>query len=524
MLIKLLVVDDESTTRNGLIKHINWKELGVDIVKEAKDGIDALEIAYDMEPDIIISDIRMPGLNGIEFITRLRGKFQSCKVIFLSGYSDKEYLKAAIKLGAVNYVEKPINLTEIKEAIQKAVELCKEENFNIALSAENIPLIKQRIVQNLIHNNADMKECYSALSLIKSNLHTKNWFSVAIVKLIKKKEDSNGDNIINNEQFIHIVDKCMENTEHVSALKDDTTLAIILSENNATKNQIESLEGLLEKYIKDKGLSDIKLFCAVGKKVLKMEQIPESYVSAKDIVRKLFFYGYGRVIYSKAEVKEIYEVKENIFGEFLKCIAEGKEKEASFFIERLCLDINKYDGTPVNDIKNIFFKMVFQLLTEADKRGVYFTDEEKNEEKYLWNLISKFNTLEEIREYTVDKISQVFRKFGDLKNSCRAVFEVKKLISKDFGDEKLSVKSLAEAVFLTPTYLSALFKKEAGQNISEYIVEVRMEKSKEYLKNNKLKLFQVAKLVGYNDANYYAKAFKKAEGVTPSEYREKYTS
>ena len=523
MLIKLLVVDDESTTRNGLIKHVNWQELGVDVVKEAKDGIDALEIAYSIQPDIVISDIRMPGLNGIEFATRLRERFPSCKIIFLSGYSDKEYLKAAIKLSAVNYVEKPINLAEIKEAIEKAVQLCKEENLNTSLS-ENIPLIKQKIVQNLIHNNAEIDECCKALSLIKSSISTKNSFSVAIVKVFKQREDLNGDSIINNEEFISIVDATLKETEHVAALKDDRSFVIILTQHKELENEIESLEQELEKYIAAKGLVDVKLFCAVGKKVLKLEQLPESYVSAKDTVKKLFFYGFGRVVYSKSETRETYVVEENIFNEFLKYISEGKEREASFFIERLCLDINKYNSTAVNDIKNIFFKMVFQLLTEAEKRGVLFTDEEKDEERYLWDLISKFHTLEEIKEYTLDKIAKVFKKFQDLQNSGRAVFEVKKLIKKDFGDEKLSVKALADAVFLTSTYLSALFKKETGQNISEYIVEVRMEKSKEYLKDNKLKLFEVAKLVGYNDANYYAKTFKKAEGLTPSEYREKYTS
>lgn len=523
MLIKLIVVDDESTTRKGIIKHINWNQLGVDVIEEARNGIDALEIAEEIHPDIVISDIRMPGLNGIEFAIKLREKFKNCKIIFLSGYSDKEYLRAAIKLGAVSYVEKPINLTEIREAIQKAVELCREEELNMTLT-DNIDLIKQRLVQNLIHNSAKIEQCYKLLSLIKSNLPMKKWFYVVIIKIIKPREEYSTDDIINTDEFMKIVDKSLGNIEYIAAFKDNRTLRIIISDDKAVQNTIENLLELLEKYIEEREISDNKLFCTVGKKVFEIEQLPKSYISAKESVKKLFFYGYGRVVYSKEEVKRVYKVRENIHDEFLKYIDEENEEGAKCFIKRLFLDIKQFEGTDINDIKNIFFKIATNLIAEAEKRGVYFSDEEKSENEQLWNLIFNFNTLEEVQEYIENKISKVFRKFEDSQNSCRAVFEVKKLIRRDFGDEKLSVKSLADAVFLTPTYLSALFKKETGKNISECIVEVRLEKSKEYLRNSKLKLFEVAKLVGYNDSNYYAKAFKKVEGITPSEYREKYSS
>lgn len=522
-MIKLLVVDDESTTRNGIIKHINWNELGVDVVKDAKDGIDALKISYDFEPDIVITDVRMPGLNGIELATKLREKFINCKIIFLSGYCDKEYLKAAIKLSAVNYVEKPINIIEIKEAIQKAVELCKEDVLNMALS-ENITLIKQRIVQNLLKSDAKIEECYNLLSLIKSSLLRKNWFSAVIINIVNQKEDHSSDKIINTEEFTDIVDKCFENIEHIGAFKDNRNFVIILSQDKETGTEIESLKKSIDQYVKEKEISDIKLFYAVGKRIFGIEQLHKSYSSAKDIVKKLFFYGYERVIYSKDESNGNYQIQGNIYDDFIKYLGEGNEKEAVFFIERLCSNINKCDKNSVKDIKNIFLNLMLELIHEAEKRGIYFTDEEQQENKYLWDLISNFNTLEEVKEYIIDKISKIFRKFKDLQNSCRSVFEVKKCIRKNYTNKELSVKFLAEAIFLTPTYLSALFKKETGQNISDYIVEVRIEKSKEFLKNNKLKLHEIASLVGYNDSNYYAKAFKKAEGVTPSEYREKYSS
>src|SRR5690606_13038198 len=125
-LFKLLVVDDESVTRKGLIKHIDWNLLGIHSIEEARDGIEGLEIARSMQPDIIISDIRMPGMDGIDFATQIRKISPECNISFLSGYSDKEYLKAAIHLNVVSYVEKPVNIGELQEAVKKAVELCLE--------------------------------------------------------------------------------------------------------------------------------------------------------------------------------------------------------------------------------------------------------------------------------------------------------------------------------------------------------------------------------------------------------------
>jgi len=126
-LLKLIIVDDESTTRRGLSEWISSGNFGIEVAGEAEDGIMGLELALEKKPDIILSDIRMPRMNGIEFTCAVREKLPDVKIIFLSGYSDKEYLKAAIKIQAVDYVEKPIDLEEIKKVIRNTVTICMKE-------------------------------------------------------------------------------------------------------------------------------------------------------------------------------------------------------------------------------------------------------------------------------------------------------------------------------------------------------------------------------------------------------------
>ena len=118
--MKLLIVDDEMLTRTGLISSISWENLGIDEVYEASDGIEGLKMAEKHKPEIILSDVRMPRMNGIDMLYKVRENAPDTVFIFMSGYSDKEYLKAAIKLRAVNYVEKPLDLVEIEQAVRTA--------------------------------------------------------------------------------------------------------------------------------------------------------------------------------------------------------------------------------------------------------------------------------------------------------------------------------------------------------------------------------------------------------------------
>lgn len=126
-MLKLIIVDDESMTRQGLSEWISSGDFGIEVVGKAEDGILGLELALEKKPDIILSDIRMPRMNGIEFTSAVREKLPDVKIIFLSGYSDKEYLKAAIKIQAVDYVEKPVDMEELKKVIKNTVAICMKK-------------------------------------------------------------------------------------------------------------------------------------------------------------------------------------------------------------------------------------------------------------------------------------------------------------------------------------------------------------------------------------------------------------
>lgn len=159
-MFSLLIADDEILTREGIIHALPWEKLGIDTIMQADDGIKGIEAATDCKPDIILTDVRMPNMDGIEMSRQIRRIYQDSKIIFMSGYSDKEYLMSAIQLKAVRYIEKPIKNDELIKAIQESVNECLEEQQRQIVEAETlkkldicIPYIKSEFAIRLLNSN-----------------------------------------------------------------------------------------------------------------------------------------------------------------------------------------------------------------------------------------------------------------------------------------------------------------------------------------------------------------------------------
>lgn len=529
-MIKLLVIDDETVTRKGLIKHIKWDELGIGEVEEAKDGLEGLEVARIFQPNIILSDIRMPGMNGIELATCVKGEFPHCRLIFLSGYSDKEYLKAAIHLSAVSYIEKPINLEEVKDAVKKAVALCKEKDEKTLIEknmasalADSLSLVKQNIIANLISRQTDFNELKKDTNLIGISFEKNDVFTAVIVQMTLNRNQKNADSHAFGNTLIHLLDDCYSGVKHICALESINQIVVVFAGSaNQERNRNQSIFDSLASQTEDLNIAGIRLFCAVGQTVSGIDRIWHSYQTAGATLQKKFYLGYGKIAYYENESNGPLCLSEETSARFEDILQTQDKDMAINYIDALCRKIYMHKGADVDDIKNVFFKLAYALFQESKKRGIPFTEQEENKATYLWARISDFETLQEIKVYLVERVTSFFDYLTKSETNNRSVYSVMKYIQTHYTSVDLSNKILAESVFLTPTYLSSLFRKVTGKTISDYVIEVRMEKSKQLLGEPRIKLDEVAKRVGYSDANYYAKVFKRQNGLTPSEFREKY--
>jgi two-component system response regulator YesN len=530
-LIKLLVVEDESVTRKNLIKHVKWSELGVDVIEEARDGIEGLETARRLQPDIVVSDIRMPGMNGIDFTFNVRKQFPDCRIIYLSGYSDKEYLKAAIRINAVSYVEKPINIDEFQAAVKKAVDLCREhyriketENkINLALS-ESLPFIYKKIVNGLIHNNMDCEELKRNLDLAGISLDRHSAYTVSILVPSYEQDVMDDEKQRCCRRIVDMLNHASDSFTHLAVIENFNRIFVISAHQPENRKDFAKIYSLILEHLKETQSRCSTLSWVVGSPASGWEEISGSYQTADQFLKYLFFYDSGGIYDAHNRTGSVYRFPDDIIPTFSALLQDLEEDKILQFIEKCYQDIKPHTGTPADEVKNLFYQMMRMMVEEGEKRGVPLSLSSRRQENYDWAVMSRIETLKQLKEVVQEKTKSILDQIAHLESNSRAVLEVMKYIRRHYSNKEITVKQLADHVHLAPTYLSSLFKKETGKTISEYLTEIRIEKSAELLIQPQAKLFEVADQSGYYDANYFSKVFKKIKGMTPSQFRRKYKS
>jgi two-component system, response regulator YesN len=535
-LIKLIVVDDERATREGLVDFVPWKDLGVDIVEAAEDGAKALELALEIQPDIVLSDVRMPKMDGIELAALLKEKLPECKVIFLSGYSDKEYLKSAINLKAVSYVEKPVNIEEISEVVKHTASLCISEKAQKKAECalknkleESISLLNLRLALELTNSHGKIGELQERLRLAKVDFPDDGDYITVLLKLNLHGSNTASEQQALVAQVLSFVEQRVSREKPTSdflfyliGIKD--TEYIIVHLNTGISKSRRPLQLLFED-IKE-GINDIFsssncVFIGIGKRVQGPGKILESYQAAVVALQKQFFLGYNHIVFYEEKAAGPYHFDNSITHRFVELLKENKNNDAIALIRNLMEDIRRNDNTIINSVRDIFFTLLYSLSKVAEERNVHI-NEHSSERKFLWEVVSRASTLDEIGDYIIERIEFINEYLKEKDSKGNMVFNIMKFVQEKYHDENLSIKTIADFTYLTHTYLCLVFKNGTGKTINQYITEYRVEKSKEVLKDKHIKLYDVAKRVGYSDANYFAKTFKKVVGMNPSEYREKY--
>lgn len=503
-MLKLLIVEDEQVIRNGLEKHVPWKKLGIDKVFTAENAQNGLRVCENHRPDIVVSDINMPGMNGIELCKCFREKFPQCQIVFISGYSDKEYLKAAIALGAVSYVEKPIDIAELSEAVKQAAEQVRQHSRQ-----------KENVLHALLQPVADEKTELPLFGAEKQ-LQKDVFFQIF---LLKRKE------IIRNvEEFMQICQSVVEKItgeerDRIHLMADyveGNSFALLLSTDCVDWLAEKEMSKRFCEILLSKRNEQDKWFLSVGKPVGSLQEIICSYHSAQNAMKVLAYKGWNHYAMPDESAQE-YTGTIALEDEhaFRKALLESKIEEARWLLSVWSMKLVEERVEISFQVKNIYYildtiimqveDMTPGMQRECADAGRHFLDEAQ--------------TIFEMQEY-VDEHLQWFGHDHEEGNTNILIKKVIDYMNSHLSDKNISIKLLADEVYLTPTYLSSLFKKTTGSTIGQYLTEIRMNRAQELLMDTGLKLYQIAEMVGFEDANYFAKTFKKKTGMLPSEYRE----
>lgn len=527
---KLLIVDDEEWIRRRLIDTIKWDSIGIRDVLEAEDGRQALQSTLEAKPDIIITDIRMPDLSGLDFIHEIKKHGMNPRVVFLSGYDDFEYAQRALKLGAYDYVLKPAEGGELLGIVQRCIADIEDERKKKAILKDlqeklkrDRPVLKERFLFDLLNGYVDEQAIRYDLEYF--NIPAGGEYRCACI-VIQPDDDSAKKPDVHlmcagikdiAAEFYSMTGKCesvfMQFGEIAFVLftKEEDGEALALTEENSRK-----IQSVVEK------LFGITVTIGIGEFCSDVLDLAGSFEQAKQAVLYRSFLG-GNKVYrydgvndeSRARIKFAFDADE-WFGVLKTQDADSLEQHVDQLVRRIA----EQEIKPV-DLKSLYTEIIMGIVNTS--YGF-----EKISETYPSFNLEFFTHLDKLKSpdgFRESLLAMLGMLSGHIRRSAsdnkRKVIQLVIEYIEQHYREPIVLTDVAGEVFLNPTYLCKIFKLETGQTFSKYIMNYRIKKAIEFMQDPTLKIYEIANMVGYNDVQYFTKIFKTLKGMSPTQYRDK---
>lgn len=485
---KVYLLDDEPFIIEGLKYIVDWQDYGFQIAGCSNNGEDGLKEILSMDIDLVITDIMMPKMTGLELIENLIQSDYQTNFIVLSAFQEFEYAKKAINMGAQNYILKPIDTEELEKSIINIKSKLKEK--------ENRSKDKEVVNNSLLLKIITEKD-YENIEYLNEKLKYNEEYRVGIIEL--KNSDKDINKILKEMSSIKEYLYCIENKSKAIFIMNGRFDNECIEKLTNIKNEITDL------------IEDI-VYISLGKVITDLKNISESYNSAKDISEyKIIYPNISWIKEYKEKNKE--DINIDINFEDLKTLLINKDfVEASLYIESSFNKL-KQDNLDPKKIKAKALEVFLNVYNYINESKLM-----KNLSIYLENAINK-NTIDEIQLELINMIKFMQTKLENTQESISPVIiKLLEHIEKNYQQD-LNLKEISDRLNINSIYLGQLFQKEIGILFSDYINNFRINKAKDLLANTSLKASEIGELVGYSNKNYFYRKFKSIVGITPSEWR-----
>lgn len=533
-LYKIMLVDDEEEVRTSIIKQVDWEKIGFRVVSDAENGEDALEKIDIYEPDVIMTDIRMPYMDGLSLIEKVHSKYPTVKFLIFSGFDDFEYAKEAIRLGVSEYILKPINSEELSgifNKIKKNLDLEIENRRDIARLRENyktnLPIIKNQFLINLLNSKLSKAEIDLRLKEYEIDLNEALKYQVACVDIEYEKMLIDPKLGLQKElvalSVMNLLKDKIEEYYRVSvfnSLVDDRILIIIaIDEKNKNIDLIDLLRAICKESIRVLGVS---ISLGLGDKKNDILELSLSYQESLEAIGYKQIVGIGEAIYIKdVEPHSLgtlyFDEKED--EEFSSSIKFGPIEKINTQIDNI---LYKLENSKVHfrQKQAYAFSIITVIIRLMQQYEISLVKFDSGDSGYI-DVINKLQNFEEFIVWLRDICIRLYTSMQEKResNSKQVIAEAKMYIMENYDKEELSVDTVCKKLHLSTAYFSTLFKKEVGQTCIAYITDFRLKKAVELLNTTDDKTYMIANKVGYAEQNYFSYVFKKKYGVSPSKYR-----
>ncbi len=495
---RLLIVDDEQLVLDGFRDYVDWSSWGFELAGTKSSAVQALETLKKEKIDVILTDIVMQGQNGLKMLKEAQSIDPMVKGVVLSGHEVFDYAVEAMQLGCVDFLTKPVDFERLKEIFLKIKTSLDYEQKSKSFQENYQRLLKYRAFHELIYGGGTVDD-ESALALSPKfcvlRLYIEDSGSLAKVKNLLEQAQAELQTLfyeVTEHEICGIIGKIHDNAlyylEEACEKLNDQKIKCYIAVSNTSENRAD-----LNRLYLQSGI-------ALNYKYIKGNRQPITYES----ITKLFSIDYDSL-----------NIQKELLLEYLG--ADEYEKLANFIqnlLKNYLLDEQSMRfGYPYNALTEIIITMNKYLSANGIKH--YLSDQEAF--KSILEIYNQTEILSFMDNFIKNCIELIK---SHKKDSAGVIIKTAKHYINLHYNENISLNTLSEVVFVTPTYLSKLFYKKTGQHFNQYLTDYRIQRSCEFLKDMSLKIYEIAALVGYDNVKHFGKVFKEKKGITPKEYRD----
>lgn len=513
LLIRVLLADDEAIVREGLKYLLDWDALGFSLCGEASNGEEALQMMTQLQPDLVLLDIRMPRLSGTELIEKARALGYTGEFIILSGYSEFKYAQTAIRHGVSFYLTKPVDEEELEKALLSIKEKIKQQVDQEQSFRQYISKAKEPVLRELLKG----EELNPAIHYMQMGL-LHPVYQVVIYEWYSPYFQS--------WSFADILRVSNEDCSFFEHIKMDSYDVVLLKGSNA----LDRLQSCLRHYEDagpQKGSPLGGIFLACGQPVYHLEQISQSFRVAKQLVGRRFFCEENQHVLSYDMLPQMIFGKEALDAEMsneysqklFTWIQAYNRREVSATLHELRRMLYTCDAQ-ISQIKyflsGIFLQVKQSIMHRYSKADIPFASNAA-----IIELLENKRYLYEIMCYFSEQFEMVIRAIGN--HSSSSIFDdILYYINQNYS-QTLKLETIAPLFGYNSSYLGKLFSQKTGQSFNSYLDQVRLMEAVKLLHTTTMKVYEIAERVGYKNVDYFHQKFRRQYGKSPAEYRKEIT-
>ncbi len=527
---KLMLVDDEDIVRHQVINKIDWQQYGFEIVCEAENGSEALELFELHKPDVVITDIKMPFMNGLELSEAILSKYPFTKIIVLTGFDEFEYAKKGIDLHIMNYILKPISskelikiLEEVKSRIDEEIELKRNVDRLKRHYERSYELMRNKFLESLVFDDELENDASEWLKYYEINLEG-DAYLVSVVQIDRVYENRSQISDIELKK-IALLDVIQEADETFGLgtyfLTKNEVVIITGSDPSQAKSFVSNHMDKLEKVRQaTEKFLPFTVTIGCGHVCHDLNHLYQSMRGARNACDYKLSIGTNQVIYigdlERTNITDM-ELGETDQRQLRRMLKTGASEEYNLFIEETFNKLSQLES----DHYQMYLLELFSVLTRSSKEVDIDANELFFKDPELLKLLDQSEGLTFKQHKFIEFGNAIMNQATNTRMTTNSglVDRAMAYVDENYKDWELNIEKISAHLHYSPNYFSSMFKKETSTAFMNYLANYRIEKAKELLSSTDMKNFEIAMEVGFSSANYFSFCFKKVVDLSPTGYK-----